>query len=112
MKKLILFFSIILFSNPGFSQNSVENLGSRINSKNSEIRPVLSFDGKTLYFVVESTQDNKQNQEIWYTELNSDGSWSQAVKCTEPLNSVKVDNAVFWASSDGSKIFFFSKAYQ
>jgi len=111
MKKSFLLFFIILFTNLCFSQNSAENLGNQINSKNSEIRPVLSFDGKTLYFVVENSFNNKNNrnnnpeQEIWYSELNSDGTWSQAVKSSAPFNSQKVDNAIFWTSFDGSKLF-------
>jgi len=110
MKFKILFLSLLIFQN-SFSQSNLENLGSKINSKNSEVRPTISADGKTLYFIVETNSNspknkNKKNsiQEGWTSELNSDGTWGQAVKCGSPINGANKDNAIFWTSVDGSKI--------
>ena len=90
MKIRILFIIYFFATQIAYSQYSIENLGSQVNTKNSEVRPTISADGKTLYFVVENNSNpskNKKNdkakQEAWFTELNSDGTWGQAMKCSE-----------------------------
>lgn len=109
MKKITLILSLFLIK-ISFSQSKLENLGPTINSTNSEIRPTLSADGKILYFVVEQSKSkngNKKsinNQEVWFSSMNDDGTWAQAKKCPEPINRSKSHNAVFWSSTDGSKI--------
>ncbi len=109
MKKITLILSLFLFK-ISFSQSKLENLGSTINSTNSEIRPTLSADGKILYFVVEQSKSKKgkkksiNKQEVWFSSMNDDGTWAQAKKCSEPINRSKSHNAVFWSSTDGSQI--------
>ena len=109
MKKITLILALFLTKST-FSQSKLENLGSTINSKKSEFRPILSADGKHLYFVVEKSNVKTGNkstdhpQEVWFSSLNADGSWGKAEKCSEPINNAKNDNAVFWSSIDGSKI--------
>ena len=109
MKRLIIILTLF-FIKSSFSQSKLENLGSTINSKNSEVRPVLSADGKYLYFVVDNNIINganktqKKSQEVWCAELSNLGFWKQSFKCEEPLNVNNRDNAVFWSSVDGSKI--------
>jgi len=71
-----------------------ENLGPNINSKYEELLPVISPDGNTLYFVRNFHPDNigyvegVENQDIWFSELQGDGSWSPAQNMGTPINSV------------------------
>lgn len=73
-----------------------ENLGGRINSEYDEFYPVISPDGKTLYY---GRTDHPKNfgakQDIWYSELQPDGFWGEAVNIGPPLNN---DNANFVCS--------------
>jgi hypothetical protein len=49
-----------------------ENLGIKINSEYSELAPIISFDGKKLYFTRSNHPDNigeKKALDIWYSEL-------------------------------------------
>ncbi len=91
------------------AQKLLENLGSNLNTSYSEIRPTISADGKTLFFVVEGNPKNtmyatdKHAQDVWFSELGNDGNWSKAKQCASPINQ-KNDNAVFWSSPDGSKL--------
>lgn len=109
MKKILVLsiFSIGLLK--GFAQPAFENLGSKINSVYSEVRPTLSADGKYLYFVVEGNPKNaayktdKLAQDIWVSEPEADGNWSQAQQAPSPVNTTK-DNAIFWVSPDGNRI--------
>ncbi len=90
--------------------STLETLGPAINSKYSEIRPTISADGRLMYFVVEGNPKNskyEQNkndaQDVWFSNLDSNGQWSQARQEEAVINS-QLQNAVYWVSPDGNKI--------
>jgi outer membrane protein OmpA-like peptidoglycan-associated protein len=85
----IIIFSLI-FYNCSFSQSILkENLGRGVNTKYSEHWPVISPDGKTLYFLRDGDPNNfGLSGDIWYSEIQSDGKWSNAVHMSKPLNSI------------------------
>jgi len=59
-------FPLLLFSFASFStlaQPKVENLGNAVNSEYNEINPVISPDGKTLFFGRVSHPQNTHGQE-------------------------------------------------
>lgn len=68
---------------------NVERLDITVNSKSPELFPVISPDGKTLYFSRKSYADNKfglkDMEDIWYSE-RVDGKWDYA-KNMETLNT-------------------------
>lgn len=67
-----------------------ENLGRAINSRYDEIMPIISPDGKTLFFDRKDHPSNTGsmvNDDIWYVEQQSSGSWSNAVNMGSPLNN-------------------------
>lgn len=109
MKKILINAFVLIVSANGFSQTVFENLGTKVNSIYSEVRPTISADGKILYFVVEGNpkntmyKDDKEAQDIWYSELDESGNWGPAMQATSPLNGQK-DNAVFWVSPNGNRV--------
>lgn len=109
MKKIVINISLLIIAVNSNAQNPFENLGTAVNSKYSEIRPTISADGKSLYYVVEGNPANtmykkdKQAQDIWCSELDANGTWSQAKHLPSPLNT-STDNAVFSVSPDGNRI--------
>lgn len=60
----------------------IEALDKNVNSDYSELNPLLSPDGKTLYFSRRNHPENvggvKDNEDIWYSELDSTGHWKLA----------------------------------
>ena len=67
---------------------SKENLGYNINSQFDEVFPVISPDGKTLYFDRKDHPGNiGHTDNIWYSELQADGSWGLARNIGPPLNA-------------------------
>jgi len=80
-----------------------ENLGSSINSGFSETAPLISPDGKMLFFSrgghPHNIGDSKQ-QDIWYAELQKDGTWGAAKNIGSPLNN-DAPNYVASISPDG-----------
>lgn len=60
----------------------IEPLTTNVNSNYSELNPLLSPDGKTLYFSRANHPGNvggvNDNEDIWYSELDSTGQWKLA----------------------------------
>ncbi|RXK52278.1 OmpA family protein [Aquirufa rosea] len=81
-----------------------ENLGKEINSPYNEICPVISPDGKKLYFTRwkhPSNMGKNKNQDIWVSNWQSDTkTWSKAELFPEPINNDE-NNAVCGISPNG-----------
>jgi outer membrane protein OmpA-like peptidoglycan-associated protein len=85
-----------------FKANKKENLGENVNSASSEFAPIISADGQTLYLCVEFDKANTgadDAQDIWYSTLNPDSTWSKRVNIGFPLNDVTA-NGVSYVSPD------------
>jgi OmpA-OmpF porin, OOP family len=87
----------------------IENLGININSDLPELRPTVSADGNTLFFICENHPVNTKynsvpnSQDIWYSRRDSSGNWSEARHLAYPLNTMQY-NAVYWISPDNNRI--------
>jgi len=87
----------------------VENLGIKINSNLPELRPTISADGSILFFICENHPANtnydrvSNSQDIWYSEKDTSGKWTEAVHLGYPFNTAYY-NAVYWISPDKNKI--------
>lgn len=87
----------------------IENLGLNINSDLAELRPTVSADGNLLFFICENHPANTKynsvpnSQDIWFSERDPNGKWSNAVHLGYPLNTMQY-NAVYWISPDNNKI--------
>ncbi|HTJ47927.1 MAG TPA: OmpA family protein [Cyclobacteriaceae bacterium] len=61
---------------------AIEQLDKNVNSDYNEMNPLLSPDGKTLYFSRQNHPENsggvKDKEDIWYSELDSAGHWQLA----------------------------------
>ncbi|MBZ5857660.1 OmpA family protein [Flavihumibacter profundi] len=87
----------------------IENLGININSDLPELRPTVSADGNLLFFICENHPRNTKfnsvpnSQDIWFSERDSAGNWSEARHLSYPLNTVQY-NALYWISPDNNRI--------
>ena len=91
-----------------YPKNSVkENLGKNINTKAQEVAPVVSPDGKTLYFTRSKYSGNTgypNKQDIWVANLDHSNRWSVATNLGGPINNAG-DNAMTGISPDGKTIY-------
>lgn len=69
----------------------VERLDEKVNSDYSELNPLLSPDGKTLYFSRKNHPENlggvNDKEDIWYSELGTDGKWTLAKNMGPQFNN-------------------------
>lgn len=83
--------------------NKKENVGAAINSEYEELRPIISADGKTLYYVInEKNPRTKGNQDIVFSE-KVNGVWMPSRQMEEPLNNQNSSN-VLTVSSDNNTL--------
>lgn len=91
-----------------------ENLGKGVNSKSRELNPIITPDGKTLYFtrwghpdnlgiekeeLVDGEKVKQKTQDIWFSEFQN-GTWQPSRNIGPPLNNGE-HNAVCSVSADG-----------
>lgn len=107
MKSTLIAFNCFIFPTAFvLAQPKVENLGNAINSEYNEINPVISPDGKTLYFGRVSHPQNAHGQEgsqdIWFSEWQN-SQWSLAKRMTPPLNKEEY-NCAYSVTPDGNTL--------
>lgn len=106
MKTLTRLVCFILLVLPAWvkaqSEYIPKNLGNAINTEYDEINPVLSPDGKTLFFIRVNHPENNygsfDSEDIWYSEWVN-GEWKPATHLPQ-LNNGRY-NAILSVSSDG-----------
>lgn len=83
------------------------NLGPNINTKDGwEAQPSLSADGKILYFT--TLRKGSQDNDIYYSEKQTDGTWGQAKPFTV-VNTAGKDKSPFF-HQDGETFYFVSES--
>jgi OmpA-OmpF porin, OOP family len=88
----------------------VEKLDATVNSEYGELNPLLSPDGKTLYFSRRNHPGNvggvNDKEDIWYSELGADGKWALAKNMGPEFNNEFPNfiNAVSSATPDGKSV--------
>lgn len=86
---------------------AIDALEKNVNSDYSELSPVLSPDGKTLYFSRKNHPENiggvKDKEDIWYSELDSTGHWQLAKNMGPQFNNEGPNfvNAIQSVTPDG-----------
>ncbi|MCK6617307.1 MAG: OmpA family protein [Cyclobacteriaceae bacterium] len=69
----------------------IEQLDEKVNSEYAELNPILSPDGKTLYFSRRNHPENiggvNDKEDIWYSELGEDGKWQLAKNMGPQFNN-------------------------
>jgi OOP family OmpA-OmpF porin len=97
----------------------IEALDKNVNSDYSELNPLLSPDGKTLYFSRKNHPDNiggvKDKEDIWYSDLDSTGHWQIAKNMGSKFNNEAPNfvNSIQSVTPDGrTAIMLLGNKYQ
>ncbi|MFZ5553269.1 MAG: OmpA family protein [Bacteroidota bacterium] len=89
--------------NKGFKK---ENLGASVNSSVADYTPVISPDGKTIFFVRKNHPERfgtSENTDIWFSKKADDGTWQKAQLFPEPVNNSS-NNFVINITPDGNSL--------
>lgn len=84
-----------------------ENLGKTVNSKVREVAPIITPDGKSLYFTREEHDQNigkDKKQDVWLSKALPNGTWAEAENINGPINTEE-HNAVSTISADGKTLY-------
>ncbi len=83
-----------------------ESLDSLINGPGAEILPIISVDGRTLYFDRKFDSSNlggsEDEDDIWVSVRSKEGGWLPARNIGAPLNGPG-SSTLFWVSADGDQ---------
>jgi len=105
---LLLFGSLTVYGQDNNILYEMVELERGVNSRFHDAAPIVSSDGKTLYFFVANHPDNKygidNSQDIWYSEKDEHGRWQDAVHMPAPLNTHRF-NQVLSVLGDGNLLF-------
>jgi outer membrane protein OmpA-like peptidoglycan-associated protein len=109
MRKLLFLlfchFGAVVYAQEFSQRYELVNLGKQVNTFYHEAAPVISPDGKTLYFFVqnhpENTYGKEGSQDIWVTRKDENGEWSAPEHLKSPFNDHR-SNQVFNVLPDGS----------
>jgi outer membrane protein OmpA-like peptidoglycan-associated protein/tetratricopeptide (TPR) repeat protein len=86
--------------------NDPVNLGRAINTPYDEDCPVISQDGKTLYFCSEA-HNSMGGYDIFYSTKNALGEWTTPLNMGYPINST--DDDIFFVPYGDGKFALFSR---
>jgi OOP family OmpA-OmpF porin len=85
----------------------VASLDKTVNSTHKELNPLLSPDGRTMYFSRQHHPDNiggpADKEDIWYSELDDQGNWTMARNMGPGFNNESPNfiNTILSATPDG-----------
>ena len=102
----LLVLAIVMCS-PLLGQVRMERLSVLVNSPFAERQPIITPDGQTLFFARKWHPHNigEENQDdIWVSYRQADGSWSRAVNMGMPLNN-RNHNFVVAVSPSGNTLY-------
>ncbi|HET9487701.1 MAG TPA: OmpA family protein [Chryseosolibacter sp.] len=98
-------FSFVLLGQEVSTRYELVKMDKTVNTFRHEAAPVVSPDGKTLYFFVqnhpENTYGKDDTQDIWMTRKDAQGVWSPAEHLRSPFN-IHPSNQVFTILPDGN----------
>lgn len=96
---------ISVFSQQFSSRYELVKMDKNVNTFRHEAAPVVSPDGKMLYFFVqdhpENTMGKDDTQDIWMSKKDENGIWGPAEHLRSPFN-IHRSNQVFTVFDDGS----------
>lgn len=114
MKKSSLLFFFILFIQAFFALSQElkfgkpVKFGTQVNSNGEEINPMMSSDGKTLYFVRAFHRKNNGGQfagsDIWVANRNGRGQWLASSNKLKKWNN-RDNNSVIGINKDHSVVY-------
>ncbi len=104
----VFLFCVVHVSGQTIDQQNLPEVTKALNSRWDENNPVLSPDGKIIYFTRANDSLNvggvKDKGDIWFSQLDENGYWQEPENLGEPVND-NTRNSILGFSADGSVMF-------
>ena len=102
--------------NTQFEDYSIEALGPNVNTKYAELNPILSLDGKILYFSRQKDPDNvggvSDFEDIWFSTWDRElEEWMHAENIGAPLNNSGPNFISSISSVEGKEVVLLGNKY-
>src|SRR5690554_3537572 len=84
-----------------------ENLGANINGSKSDRAPIISADGKTIYYVrggYSFISGGENDTDVYMSKLGENGEWQPSVNVRYPINNSS-HNGIASVSSDNQTLY-------
>ena len=105
---LLLFTTFSASYAQNYTLTKAVRLSKNVNSSAEESLPIISKDGKRLFFVRSLYPDNtggkNSGQDIWFSELSQNGEWGIASNLIPPLNNNR-NNAIIGYDVTGTSVY-------
>ncbi len=90
----------------GLIEKKKEPLGSNINTSYNDLNPIISADGKNLYYAIDNHPSNIGGtaQDVWYSTKVNDTTWNKAKNIGLPINNLE-HNGVISVSPDNNTLY-------
>lgn len=102
---LFIAIGLVAFGQEVSARYELVKMDKTVNTFRHEAAPVVSPDGKSLYFFVQNHPDNTygsdDTQDIWVSRKDEQGQWSPAEHLKSPFN-IHPSNQVFTILPDGN----------
>lgn len=115
-KKLTSFFGgsllasfLCLTTTASAQQESTAVADSVVNTRYNEIKPIVSSDGKNLYFTRSNHPLNsggrRDKGDVWVAQLGPKGEWTAVQRASNAINTAQM-NMVIGFSANGEDLYF------
>ena len=96
-------FAIIAKSEP--VEFNIQNLGSKINTKNEEYLPAISIDGNTLVFSRRIKKDNYLQEDFFTSDLDENNAWTVSKPFGNNINTAGNEGAFSFSANKNIAVF-------
>ena len=103
----VILLTILWWNNPYSVYSQAEPLPPIINSEYDEQYPLISSDGRLLYFVRDKHPNNigmADAPDVWVSRIQADGSWTRALHLGAPVNDQQ-SNRLVGTDADGDILY-------
>lgn len=91
-----------------FLAHKKENLGAAVNSKDDDLGPMISADGKMLFFARQNVRENiggfSDGEDVWFSRFDVSG-WTAARNMGPSVNTSGADNLVAISTDNNTMMF-------
>lgn len=90
-------------------EDSLTNLGENVNSTASDLVPIISSDGKRLYYSIQGSKElnlgEDQELDVFMAEIGENGEFKERVRLPAPINNEEHNSMISISPDENSALF-------